>query len=335
MNKFRLLYISLLLMTLVTSCFKEDEMVTPHQPGDLSEQTIAMGQYYTSQEYFDLGTNSVVGSNSKDIFDLRFSCADSNIFVRLNSAKFIRIANTNDTVFFTVLDTTGQDWFYDAASGNTDSIAIKDWYSVNGSDTLFTHNVYIIDRGIDALGNVQGVRKVRFNAYRNNKYYFEYANLDNSNYYKIEVEKQSERNYVAINLKSGETQLNLEPIKDEWDFVFTQYTDILTTSNNEDYPYLVTGVLLNPNNVLAAMDTTMDFDQITIADVIDFEFTKRENFIGYQWKLYDFDAGYYTVLTDNNYIIKDVAGYYYKLRFVGFYNNIGEKGYPKFEFQRL
>lgn len=335
MNKLNSTYIVLVLMLLLTSCFKEDEMVTPHQPGDLSEQTIAMGQYYTTQEYFDLGTNSVISTNSKDIFDLRFSCADSNIFVRLNSAKFMRAANTNDTAFFTAIDTTGQDWLYDVASGNLDSIALKDWYSINGSDTIFTQKVYFIDRGIDALGHIQGVRKLRISGYRNNKYSLEYSNLNNSNYYKMEVEKQPDRNYVELNLNAGETQLKIEPIKDDWDIVFTQYTDILTTSNNEDYPYLVTGVLLNPNNVLAALDTSMAFDQITIADVMDFEFSKLENFIGYQWKLYDFDAGYYTVLTDNNYIIKDVEGYYYKLRFVGFYNNTGEKGYPKFEFQRL
>ena len=247
----------------------------------------------------------------------------------------MRAANTNDTSFYTSIDTTGQVWLYDAASGNTDSIAIKDWYSIDGSDTNYTQKVYIIDRGIDALGNVQGVRKLRISGFNNNKYSLEYANLDNSNYYKMEVEKLSDRNYVELNLKSGEPQLSLEPIKDDWDIVFTQYTDILTTSANEDYPYLVTGVLLNPNNVSVAIDTTLAFDQIVIADVIDFNFSNRQNIIGYQWKLYDFDAGYYTVLTDNNYIIKDVAGYYYKLRFVGFYNNIGEKGYPQFEFQRL
>lgn len=333
--KFNLIYLVFGFLLLLTSCFKEDEMVAPHQPGDLSEQTIPMGQYYATQEYFDLGTNSVISSNSKDIFDLRFSCADSSIIIRLNSARFMRAANTNDTSFYTLKDTTGQDWLYDAASGNADDIALKYWYKINGNDTNFTHNVYFIDRGIDALGNVQGVRKLRITGYHNNKYSLEYANLDNSNYYKIEVEKQPERNYVELNLNSGETQSKLEPNKDYWDIVFTQYTDILKTSDGEDYPYLVTGVLLNSNNVIAALDTTLDFDQITIADIIDFDFTNRQDFIGYQWKLYDFNAGYYTVLTDNNYIIKDVDGYYYKLRFVGFYNNIGEKGYPQFEFQRL
>jgi hypothetical protein len=310
-------------------------MVEPHQPGDLSEQTIAMGQYYTFQEYFDLSSNSVVGTNSKDIFDLRFSCEDSSLLIKLNSAKFIRVATTNDTSFYTSKDTTGLDWYYDAASGNPDSVAIKDWYSINGGDTIFNKKVFIVDRGIDALGNVQGVRKLRFTSYKNGIYYLEYADLNNTNYYKVEVAKQAEKNYVELNLNAGESPMSLEPLKADWDMVFTQYTDILTTSNNEDYPYLVTGVLLNPNNVLAAINTDKDFDQITISDIADFDFSNKQNTIGYQWKHYDFDAGYYTVITSNNYIIKDVEGYYYKLRFVGFYNDLGEKGYPKFEFQRL
>jgi hypothetical protein len=36
-----------------------------------------------------------------------------------------------------------------------------------------------------------------------------------------------------------------------------------------------------------------------------------------------------------NYVVLDREGYFYKLRFISFYNNSGEKGYPTFEFQRL
>ena len=46
-------------------------------------------------------------------------------------------------------------------------------------------------------------------------------------------------------------------------------------------------------------------------------------------------AGNYTVNSNITYIVKDTDGNYYKLRFLDFYNNKGDKGYPKFEFSRI
>lgn len=335
MNKIIIFIVFISASLITTSCFKEDEIISPHQPGDLSLQTIGMGQYYTTQAYFDLGTNSIVGSNSKDIFDLRFDCGDSTLEIRLNSGRFMRAAFTGDTNFFTGIDTNNRDWYYDAASGTTDSLAIFDWYKITNNDTSFSKKVFIIDRGINAMGIAQGVRKMRILSFRNKRYEVEYANLDNSNYYKIFIDKKTEPNYVQLNLNAGENPLNIEPAKDSWDLFFTQYTDILTTSDGEKYPYLVTGVLINSNKVMVALDSTAVFENITRAETTGYQFSTRQNIIGYEWKHYDFANGYYSVLTNFTYIIQDVEGYYYKLRFIGFYNNLGEKGYPQFEFQRL
>jgi hypothetical protein len=57
--------------------------------------------------------------------------------------------------------------------------------------------------------------------------------------------------------------------------------------------------------------------------------------VGYNWKEYDLSAGEYTVFSNINYIIQDKNDKYYKLHFIDFYNNLGEKGYPKFEIQEL
>ena len=53
------------------------------------------------------------------------------------------------------------------------------------------------------------------------------------------------------------------------------------------------------------------------------------------WKYYNFEAGSYTVEVGLNYVIKNRKGYFYKLRFVEFYNNLGQKGYPAIEYQQL
>jgi len=41
------------------------------------------------------------------------------------------------------------------------------------------------------------------------------------------------------------------------------------------------------------------------------------------------------VLPDIVFIIKEISGNYYKLRFVDYYNDAGEKGYAKFEIEGL
>ena len=43
----------------------------------------------------------------------------------------------------------------------------------------------------------------------------------------------------------------------------------------------------------------------------------------------------YTCDTSRNHIIKTREGDYFKLRFLSFYNGLGEKGYTTIEFQKL
>jgi hypothetical protein len=74
---------------------------------------------------------------------------------------------------------------------------------------------------------------------------------------------------------------------------------------------------------------------ITREHALELEFSSRADVIGYDWKYYNFDAGVYTVVPDMNYVIRDRDGFFYKLRFIDFNNDVGEKGYPKFEFVRL
>ena len=55
--------------------------------------------------------------------------------------------------------------------------------------------------------------------------------------------------------------------------------------------------------------------------------------IGYDWKSYN--SGTYEVDINKNYIIKTTEDLYYKIHFIDFYNDQGEKGTPKFEISSL
>jgi hypothetical protein len=97
----------------------------------------------------------------------------------------------------------------------------------------------------------------------------------------------------------------------------------------------VVGVLLNPNGVATARDSIHDFMDIEADSIRGLEYTTQADVISYDWKYYDFDAGVYTIVPDMNYVIRDTDGFFYKLRFIDFYNDEGVKGYPTFESVRL
>ena len=89
------------------------------------------------------------------------------------------------------------------------------------------------------------------------------------------------------------------------------------------------------NNVEVAIDTNNIFSSIEYNMLMTYNFSSLQDKIGYDWKSFDLDNQIYTIDSKKNYIIKDQKGFYYKMHFIDFYNNNGEKGFPLFEFQLL
>ena len=114
--------------------------------------------------------------------------------------------------------------------------------------------------------------------------------------------------------------------------LFTQYTHLYSDTTTP--AYLVTGVILN-SEVLVAEDNSFSFEEINYSIIDQLNFTSNKDAIGFDWKEYNFDAGFYTVNSNLNYIIKDRQQRYFKLRFTDFYNSNGDKGCPTFEIQEL
>ena len=238
-----------------------------------------------------------------------------------------------------VTDTIGLTWRYDKSNGNSDSLAINNWILINETDTTFSNKVWVINRGLNSSGIQLGLRKIQFTNYIDNRYYFVYSNMDNSDLVDTYVEKNDLFGYSQFLLSDAGELMQTEPENTNWDLNFTQYTTLLFTDEGLSYPYLVTGVLQSPN-CLVALDSTLVFNEISLTDTSSFEFSTAQDKIGYDWKeiVGDVQTGnfYYETKTTNTYIIKDSESFYYKLRFINFYDpESGEKGYPTFEFQKL
>ena len=326
-------------LAILSSCFKEDEKIPPYDRGDRITVKIEMTQNYQYQVYYSLNENKVIESNDKKAFDLAFESTLDGTHILLNTANFMLAAVTNETQLENVSSPDGIELHFDVSSGNLDSTAIGNWFSINVSDTIYTGYVYVIDRGYDELGNILGFRKIIFDSLKNDTYYFRYSNMDNTGYTEASIHKVSGSNFVYYSFVDPLGVVQTEPPKGDYEVLFTQYTTLLYTNIGEPYPYLVTGVLLNRFQTYVSFDSIHHFDSISMDIAQNMTFTNQMDRIGYDWKkvVGDVETGQvsYVVRPEWNYIIRANDGFYYKMRFVGFYNELGEKGYPTFEYQRL
>lgn len=305
------------------SCKKAELPVPKHDPGDVTTSTVNMDASYKWQIYFDLKTNSVVGQNLKTAWDIGFENGSAGVHVILNTSKFMFAYNTGNTNFNLITDTLGfavnKKW--DAPSGNLDTTAFGNWQGLN--------NVYIIDRGYNESGIHQGFRKIQIQNVDASSYTVRFAHLNGTGDITLVINKNDNYNFTFLTFSTSSTLL-IEPPKNTWDIVFTQYTHVFY---NPIEPYLVTGCLLNRYNTMASVDSVNSFSQIKFENIGNYNLSNHINIIGYDWKTYT--GGIYVTNPNLNYAIKDSEGFYYKLHFIDFYNQSGIKGNPKWEFQKL
>ena len=329
----RFLATFIILLFILTSCFEEDTIVPPHDPGDLTIGEVELTETYKYQVFYDFETNSTIAQNLISEWDLGFETSDSGWHVILNTSKMMLAGNTGKTNFEDVNDKGEIAMNYDQSDGNLDSTAIGNWYELTEEIPGSKEFVYVVDRGTDEDFNMVGEKKVTFNFEDENTYSVRFANLDGSGDQTMVIPKDTSVNFVCFSFEKG--IVDIEPNKDNWDLQFGKYSTLLFTDVGDPYPYLVTGVLLNPYKTVAALDTINQFDEINFEIAEQQRLVKQRDIIGYEWKEYDFDNEMYTVDPEKIYILKNRIGFYYKLRFIDYYNSTGERGFPTFEFLRL
>ncbi|MEO0044250.1 MAG: hypothetical protein RL329_3698 [Bacteroidota bacterium] len=318
---------SLAIAAFFSGCIPEETPIAPHQAGDVITTAVEMGTDYRWQLYFNLEKNLIVGRNLKTDWDLAFDANPEKSGVRLNSGKFMFGFNTKKQLLSEVMDTIGFEQHKRSDAANTpDSLVMGD-----------KHNsaIYVLDLGYDEKSNPLGFKKVKIVSANREKYVLQYADMQDNNFKTIEIQRDTNYNYTYFSFKTNNTT-RVEPPKKDWDLAFTQYVHIFY----EPYqPYLVTGVLLNTHKTYAVMDSTQfKFENIDYKQANSFSLLDKSDVIGYSWKSFGGfgnATGNYKIFSNYNYIIKDSKSYFYKMRFVGFYDEQGRKGTPKFEFRKL
>lgn len=340
--RIRLSYLIVFLIAF-TACEKEDEPVVLPEPGPVQRATVVMGTRYEDQVYFRLRSGKTWTAPYNN-YDLAFETSPTGLSIYLNSGKFMFACNTGTSDFLNA-DSTGKIWINDADNALPDSLALSNWWTAAFADPLGLSDVYVIDRGRTEHSGTDRYRK--FQVIKANDAYYEvrFSLVNNTNVTVLNIPKNRDYSLVYLSFSNnGKVVQEQAPVSREWDFVFTKYThqyfDQPVTSPFRYYP--VTGALINrwggTEGIRMKKDSVPDylsFDAFAWESTQGRQFLPNADIIGYEWKAYNFNSAMFTMVPDLYYVIRDRDGFYYKIRFIDFYDQSGNKGTVTFEYQRL
>ncbi len=354
-NIFTKLLIFSLIVTISTSCFKEENEPYPLNPfsgGTGSTEN----SIYSHQSFYSLDENIEVSSNTNSSWDLGFEGSVNGEHVILNSADVLYIANIG-AVDFTNTTTipNNTDWFYDVSTGNFDSLAINGWVNTEVIPYEYSQNVYIVaqKKGI----TYTPIKKFKLIELTNIHYKIVIDVIENSIPDTVIIPKNDQLNFVKVTTRNKTEVVTIEPNNAVWDIQFTQYGSIIPDDNGVLTPYHLRGAYINPNKIKVAIyyittdevpensDSKTEDDELqayfedyfNITPLHDSLYSLNWDAIGYKWKAVTIDENANTAVYKANmryvYLIKDIQnGKNFKLQFFSYKNQEGVKGYPWFEY---
>ena len=337
-RKMRSFIYLLLAVVVFASCEKEDKSIVLPPPGSMQTMEASMGLNYDNQVYvdFETGNQKVVPYRS---YDLAFEASANGFRVYLNTGKFMFVANTGASEI-TIADSTGHEWKTEKDNLYDDSTAFGFWVDAG----MQSYNqVYVVDRGrTEHFGSARW-RKLQLLEVTPTEYHIRFSLYNNTQVTDFTIPKNADYSLMYFSFENGGKMVDVAPKKNEWDLVFTKYThtyDSEPVTSPYRY-YLVSGALLNRwsdnENAIVKKDSTygyLPFNEITSSHIGNFSYNKNAGQIGFAWKEFTFNVGYF-IYDDRFYMLKDPSGYYYKIRFLDFYDALGNKGTASFEYQRL
>ncbi len=341
------LHFYFLLLVIIASCEKEETpYVLPTTASGANAYPIQkgvanIGPNYDDAVYFSLSNGSEV-TRPFNSYDLAFEASPNGYHIYLNTGKFMFACRTGSTNI-TTADTIGKEWFVDNDHQDNDSLAINNAYN----NSTNANQVFVIDRGkTEYLFNwAERLRKIIVQEVTDSTYTIIYSKYNNTSLDTFTITKNAAYSLMYFSFDNGGKMVQMAPEKNQWDFVFTRYTHTYFEEpiGSPYRYYLVNGGGLNNrwNGVTGTMvkdslPNYKPFSDFTFSDCANHTFVQNSDVIGYAWKEYDFNSSSFLIIPNKYFIIKDVAGIYYKIRLIDFYNSLtGDKGFITFEYQRI
>lgn len=334
----------------LSACSRDNDPVPDIPPSGGSKLTLEGGPGDGDAEnavYVDLSAEKQT-SVKRTSWDLGFYNGDT-FRVILNNQTAMSAVETDQTDINAVrssntdINDLAYDWtpekmtLYDDTAGRLEHTVIQE---VSADENQ--NNVYLVNRVHGDKVDKANVWKIRVLQNGDNGYTLQYAKIDDNDFQTAEISKNEAYNFGFFSFTEGEAQV--EPAKEEWDFVWTKSASS-TEMGPQAIPYIFGDmVFINYLSGVQAQQIIFEdeggkstgnptYEDFTEQDLSGLALSPQRNVISSNWRAtVDAKAG---VFKDRFYIIQDAAGNTYKLRFLamGAGDDGGKRGYPELEYE--
>ncbi|MFT6871199.1 MAG: hypothetical protein ACJAVN_000196 [Roseivirga sp.] len=342
----------------INACSNDDiQTIDPPAIGAIIDPEVG-GSNQPNQVFIDLSGDSQT-SVPRNAWDLGFyTGTDFRVVLNNSASTLARSIDKDDLNAVTAEDTIGfgaqlnidaifgalfgppTTWLSSAASWSDDpSGDLSKTAIAEVSATAKDNRVYIVNRGKNPDSSARGWMKIRV-LRSSNGYTLQYAEINATSFQELSITKNNAYDFIPVSFDNG--MISSFPEKNEWDLVFTVFTDLLQVDANISIPYAIRDyVLINANSVeVAAVEITSEvtYEDFAIGSIGSLDFSSEVAAIGSGWRNVaqpnsNLETG---VKEDVFYIIKDTAGNYYKLGFTRLVDaQTGERGNPQFQYDLL
>lgn len=362
------IFILALASFVLTSC--TDDNTTPNEPvivKPVEGGTVAAkvgGPNQPNQVFVDLSANTQTGVK-RDTWDLGFATgSDFRVIIngsikmavkKLETTNIDAVQTKDDAV--AVGTSTMANWGYvdnptGILTGNGAGIGTA---IAEISTTPADNKVYLVNMGFEvgtttpnpgsaALdGAARGWKKIRITR-EGNDYVVDYANLEDTTHKTVKITKKADFNFTFLSLISGQ-EVSVQPLKKQWDLSFSSFTNYITSQSAQityGFADFITTNLHGGTKVYMVQSTAANLDsEFTVfskANVEEGKFTTSatdQRVIGDTWRNGGGPSSQPSIKDDRFYVVKDIDGNLFKVKFIALTNDAGERGNPVFEYQLL
>jgi len=295
---------------------------------------LSAGRYTTS-----VRTNWDLGFYAGDDFRVVINGAVGMAVKVLNTTNIDDVQTANAAVAVGTFNPANTAYI-DNPSGFLSGTAIAE---VSATDT--NNKVYLVNMGysvptvpagnggVSTTGAPRGWKKIRI-LRDGSGYKLQYADINATTHTDVAIAKDPAYNFNYFSLQNG-AAVTIEPVKAAWDLNFTTFTNIIEGAGSYFYSDFVLTNAKGGTRAYQVMTGNIAYDSFTLANVDDaalsIDTEQDQRVIGANWR----NVVPLQLYTDRYYIIKDLAGNIYKLRFTGLLSPEGERGNPSFQYALL
>jgi hypothetical protein len=306
--------------------------------------SIVMGSAYVNDVFYSL-KKGITATPARANWDISFrtSIRSSSILTNGASGVILYTYPKSDTSGWATLDTTGlykwnpmynsvKDWEKGAFMANAGTHPDYGWGVYNNTTHKLHGDSLFVIKLLD--GTYRKIWIVQKDSPKN-KYYIRYAKLNGTKDTTVIIDCNlyKTKEFVGFSVSSNAV-VDREPIKTDWDLLFTKYVDKVSMGPGVFVDYPVMGILTNNVNVF--ISEVRGVNQQTYLDYKAHPFDSTDiSVIGRDWKKSVGQPPVYSIVDTLVYFISDTAsGDIYKLYFNGFEDGTGN-GIVKFNTMRI